>query len=62
MRVVRQRPVVRVCSELALVGIITESPGRGGGEWIIKALKELVCFFSLQSRFLVWITHGPMEN
>ncbi|KAG6849824.1 hypothetical protein H0H93_004633 [Arthromyces matolae] len=41
-RVVRQRPVVRVCSELALVGIIKDGPGRSGGEWIMKALRELL--------------------
>ncbi|KAF5380407.1 hypothetical protein D9615_004497 [Tricholomella constricta] len=41
-RVTRQRPVLRVCSELALVGIIKDGPGRSGGEWIMKALKELL--------------------
>lgn len=41
-RLTRQRPVFRVCSELALVGIITDAAGRSGGEWIMKALKELV--------------------
>ncbi|KAG6842175.1 hypothetical protein C0991_001668 [Blastosporella zonata] len=41
-RVTRQRPVVRVCSELALVGIIKDGPGRSGGEWIMKALRELL--------------------
>ncbi|GLB37513.1 putative up-frameshift suppressor 2 [Lyophyllum shimeji] len=41
-RVTRQRPVLRVCSELALVGIIKDVPGRSGGEWIMKALKELL--------------------
>jgi regulator of nonsense transcripts 2 len=41
-RVVRQRPVLRVCSELALVGVIQDGPTRSGGEWIMKALKELV--------------------
>jgi regulator of nonsense transcripts 2 len=43
-RITRQRPVLRVCAELALVGIIRDAPGRSGGEWIMKALKELVCF------------------
>jgi len=43
-RVARQRPVLRVCSELALVGIIRDAPGRSGGEWMMKVLKELVCF------------------
>ncbi|KAG6375457.1 ARM repeat-containing protein [Boletus reticuloceps] len=41
-RVARQRPVLRVCSELALVGIIKDSPTKSGGEWIIKAIKELL--------------------
>jgi regulator of nonsense transcripts 2 len=26
-----------------LVGIIRDGPGRSGGEWIMKAMKELVC-------------------
>lgn len=42
-RITRQRPVLRVCAELALVGIIKDAPKRSGGEWIMKALKELVC-------------------
>jgi len=46
-RVARQRPVLRVCSELALVGIIQDSLDRSGGEWIMKALKELVNYYSL---------------
>ncbi|KAJ7346726.1 transcription factor [Mycena albidolilacea] len=41
-RVTRQRPVLRVCSELALVGIIRDGPGRSGGEWIMKVMKELL--------------------
>lgn len=41
-RISRQRPVLRVCSELALVGVIKDSPTRSGGEWIMKAIKELV--------------------
>jgi regulator of nonsense transcripts 2 len=41
-RIMRQRPVLRVCSELALVGIIQDSADRSGGEWIMKVLKELV--------------------
>lgn len=40
-RVSRQRPVLRVCSELALVGIIRDAPGRSGGEWVMKGLREL---------------------
>ncbi|KAH8997669.1 hypothetical protein EDB86DRAFT_3243064 [Lactarius hatsudake] len=43
-RVTRQRPVVRVCAELALVSVIRDAPGRSGGEWIMKAL-----FFSLSN-------------
>ncbi|KAF8897021.1 armadillo-type protein [Gymnopilus junonius] len=42
LRVTRQRPIVRVCSELALVGIIKDAPDRSGAEWIMKALKELL--------------------
>lgn len=41
-RITRQRPVLRVCSELALVGVIKDSPTRSGSEWIMKAIKELV--------------------
>lgn len=43
-RVQRQRPILRVCAELALVGIIRDAPGRSGGEWIIRALRDLVSF------------------
>ncbi|KAF8843012.1 ARM repeat-containing protein [Paxillus ammoniavirescens] len=41
-RVSRQRPVLRVCSELALVGVIKDSPTRSGGEWIMKVIKDLL--------------------
>lgn len=41
-RVLRQRPVLRICSELALVGVIRDGPEKSGGEWIMKAIKELV--------------------
>jgi regulator of nonsense transcripts 2 len=41
-RVTRQRPILRVCSELALVGIIQDGPRRSGGEWIMKVLKDLL--------------------
>ncbi|KAF8557593.1 ARM repeat-containing protein [Imleria badia] len=41
-RITRQRPVIRVCSELALVGVIRDSPSRSGGEWIMKSIKELL--------------------
>lgn len=41
-RVSRQRPVLRVCSELALVGILADGLKRSGGEWVMKTLKDLV--------------------
>ncbi|KAL0956498.1 hypothetical protein HGRIS_002642 [Hohenbuehelia grisea] len=41
-RVTRQRPVLRVCAELALVGIIKDTPTRSGGEWIMKHMKDLL--------------------
>lgn len=41
-RITRQRPVLRVSAELALVGIIRDAPDRSGGEWIMKVIKELV--------------------
>ncbi|KAH9832305.1 ARM repeat-containing protein [Rhodofomes roseus] len=41
-RVTRQRPVLRVCAELALVGIIRDAPDRSGGEWMIKVIKDLL--------------------
>lgn len=42
-RIARQRPLLRVCAELAMVGIIGDgSTGRTGGEWIMKSIKELV--------------------
>ena len=41
-RVTRQRPIIRVCSELALVGIIKDASGRSGAEWMMKTIKELV--------------------
>ena len=48
-RVTRQRPVLRVCAELALVGIIRDAPGRSGGEWMIKVIKDLVSSTTLES-------------
>ncbi|KIK67319.1 hypothetical protein GYMLUDRAFT_156182 [Collybiopsis luxurians FD-317 M1] len=42
VRVTRQRPVLRISSELALVGVIRDDPSRSGGEWIMKALKEML--------------------
>jgi regulator of nonsense transcripts 2 len=44
-RVARQRPVLRVCAELALVGVIRDAPLRSGGEWIMKVLRDLVRYF-----------------
>ncbi|KAF8322150.1 transcription factor [Clavulina sp. PMI_390] len=41
-RVTRQRPILRVCSELALVGLICDGPNRSGGEWVMKAIKDLI--------------------
>ncbi|KAL5485215.1 NMD2 [Sanghuangporus weigelae] len=41
-RVTRQRPVLRVCAELALVGVIRDSPGKSGGEWMMKTMKDLL--------------------
>ena len=41
-RVTRQRPIIRVCSELALVGIIKDASHRSGAEWMMKVIKELV--------------------
>ncbi|KAI6032951.1 ARM repeat-containing protein [Pisolithus orientalis] len=42
VRVSRQRPILRVCSELALVGVIRDSPTSSGAEWIMKVIKELL--------------------
>jgi len=42
-RIVRQRPVLRLCAELAIVGVIRDSPSRSGAEWMMKAIKEMVC-------------------
>ena len=50
-RVARQRPVLRVCAELALVGVIRDAPSRSGGEWIMKVLRELVRFFRDSNAF-----------
>jgi len=48
-RVARQRPILRVCAELALIGIIRDAPSRSGGEWIMKALRDLVRSFHMQN-------------
>lgn len=56
-RISRQRPVLRVCAELALVGII-KVENKSGGEWVMKVLKELVRMISLDmfSRVLTILT------
>jgi regulator of nonsense transcripts 2 len=41
-RISRQRPILRVSAELALVGIIG-SDTKSGGEWVMKLTKDLVC-------------------
>ncbi|KAG9123986.1 hypothetical protein FRC07_013290 [Ceratobasidium sp. 392] len=41
-RIVRQRPLLRISSELALVGILSDGPGRSGGESIMKTIRELL--------------------
>ncbi|KAF8310058.1 transcription factor [Cantharellus anzutake] len=41
-RVSRQRSLLRVCSELALVGIICDGPGKSGGGRIMKVVKDLL--------------------
>ncbi|KAJ3790841.1 transcription factor [Lentinula aff. detonsa] len=41
-RVIRQRPILRISSELALVGVIRDDPTRSGGEWIMKTIKEML--------------------
>ncbi|CAK5281737.1 unnamed protein product [Mycena citricolor] len=59
-RVSRQRPILRVCAELALVGIIRDGPGRSGGEWIMKVIKELESLFLLA--FLSSLTLAQLSN
>lgn len=50
-RVVRQRPLLRVCAELAMVGIIGDgNTGRSGGEWIMRSLKDLVGPYFLEAQ------------
>ncbi|THG98656.1 hypothetical protein EW026_g3557 [Hermanssonia centrifuga] len=41
-RISRQRPALRVCAELALVGIIKDGPDRSGGEWMMKVIRQLL--------------------
>ena len=58
----RQRPVLRVCAELALVGIIRDSPTRSGGEWVMKVIRELVCLLPLhvyRSLHYVQLSNDP---
>ena len=45
-RVTHQRPVLRVCAELAVVGITSDGPDRSGGEWVMKTVRDLVCMLS----------------
>ena len=40
-RISRQRPILRVSAELALVGFIG-SDTKTGGEWVMKITKDLV--------------------
>lgn len=49
VRVARQRPILRVCSELALVGIISDGPGKSGAEWVMKVLKDLVSVAKIET-------------
>lgn len=46
-RITRQRPVLRICAELALVGIIKDGPKRSGGEWIMRVVRDLVSIYTL---------------
>ncbi|KAI0260818.1 ARM repeat-containing protein [Gloeopeniophorella convolvens] len=41
-RVARQRPLLRVCAELALIGVIRDAPARSGGEWIMRSMRDLL--------------------
>ena len=43
----------RLC--VALVGVIRDAPGRSGGEWVTKALRDLVCFLLVVKRVFVLI-------
>lgn len=49
-RISRQRPVLRVSAELALVGIIKDAPDRSGGEWIMKVMRDLVSLPNVTTR------------
>jgi regulator of nonsense transcripts 2 len=62
-RISRQRPVLRVCSELALVGVIRDGPNKSGGEWIMKAMKELVCYFHCRVSYLaLMVSYLQLSN
>ena len=54
-RVTRQRPVLRVCAELALVAIIRDAPERSGGEYIMKSVRDLVCAHCIGSNIMSYI-------
>ncbi len=43
--IAQQQPVICVCTELTLVSVIRNVPSRSRGEWIMKALRDLVCLF-----------------
>ena len=58
-RLTRQRPILRVCSELALVGIIRDAPGRSGGEWIMKTIRQLVRYASIYA--VVYVSHARYD-
>jgi regulator of nonsense transcripts 2 len=59
----RQRPLLRVASELALVGVLSDAPGRTGGEWIMRVIKELVRLYYLSCPSLLnqhlKLSHDP---
>ena len=63
IRIARQRPVLRVCAELALVGIIRDGLERSGGEWIMKAVRDLVretlCGYSVHSLTIILAVQRP---
>jgi len=59
-RVARQRPVIRVCAELALVGVIRDGPSRSGGEWTMKVLRDLVRFLLIRIAFDLILVSCPM--
>ena len=61
-RISRQRPILRLCSELALVGIIRDAPNRSGGEWIMKTIKGLVSsegYFLPSAHHILQLSNDP---